>query len=167
MPSNKRWLAIVLGIVGVVVCLGIGIFAAGAYFMFQHMRVELTSPAAAQEEFEAIAGRFAGQQPLIEIPDEGDENDDIKVHFDPKRPKGVRLESLNLLIWDPRVHKLVHLNVPFWLIRMAPHGALHFRDADFNADRLHLTVEDLERRGPGLVLDHTERRGTRVLVWTQ
>jgi hypothetical protein len=33
--------------------------------------------------------------------------------------------------------------------------------------RLNLTADDLERRGPGLILDHKEASGERVLVWAQ
>jgi len=32
---------------------------------------------------------------------------------------------------------------------------------------LKLTVEDLERLGPTLIVDHTMRNGERVLVWSQ
>jgi hypothetical protein len=32
---------------------------------------------------------------------------------------------------------------------------------------LKLTVDDLERFGPILIVDHTGRDGDRVLVWTQ
>ena len=38
---------------------------------------------------------------------------------------------------------------------------------DFDSDRVHLTLDDLERRGPGLLLDQTDRRGSQVLVWTE
>ena len=38
---------------------------------------------------------------------------------------------------------------------------------DFDTDRVHLTLEDLERRGPGLILDQEDRRGSQVLVWTE
>ena len=33
--------------------------------------------------------------------------------------------------------------------------------------KLHLTVEDLERFGPTLILDHKDHKGSRVLVWSQ
>jgi len=28
-------------------------------------------------------------------------------------------------------------------------------------------LDDIERRGPGLILDQAERRGSQVLVWTE
>ena len=38
---------------------------------------------------------------------------------------------------------------------------------DFDSDKMHISLEDIERRGPGLLLDQTERRGSQVLVWTE
>jgi len=32
---------------------------------------------------------------------------------------------------------------------------------------LRITADDLERRGPGLILDYKEASGQRVLVWAQ
>jgi hypothetical protein len=40
-------------------------------------------------------------------------------------------------------------------------------DETGEAMKLKITVEDLERRGPGLILDHKEASGERVLVWAQ
>ena len=38
---------------------------------------------------------------------------------------------------------------------------------DLNLRDLNLTVEDLERFGPTLILDHTGSKGERVLVWSR
>jgi len=38
---------------------------------------------------------------------------------------------------------------------------------DFDSERVHLNLEDLERRGPGLILDQADRRGSQVLVWSE
>ena len=60
------------------------------------------------------------------------------------------------------------LTVPFWLLRMKVNGAT----IDFSGNRMYLedlklTVADLERFGPSLVLDQTNAGGDRVLVWSQ
>ena len=56
------------------------------------------------------------------------------------------------------------------LLRLAPNGRISF-DADsgldFDAERLHLNVSALEALGPGLVLDHVDQTGLKVLVWTE
>jgi len=34
-------------------------------------------------------------------------------------------------------------------------------------DRVHITLEDVERRARGLLLDQADRRGSQVLIWTE
>ena len=62
----------------------------------------------------------------------------------------------------------MRVNIPFWLLRMKMRGAT----IDFNGNRMDLedmklTVEDLERFGPTLIVDHRSTSGERVLVWSQ
>jgi hypothetical protein len=61
------------------------------------------------------------------------------------------------------------VSVPFWLIRLAPSKHFSFSDSgfDFDSDRVRLSSDDLERLGPGLILDQKDRRGSHVLVWTE
>ena len=47
-------------------------------------------------------------------------------------------------------------------IRISPND-----DPGADPVKLKITAEDLERRGPGLILDHKEATGERVLVWAQ
>jgi hypothetical protein len=60
--------------------------------------------------------------------------------------------------------------MPFWLLRMTKGQPIRISSNDdpgSDAVKLKITVEDLERRGPGLILDHKEASGERVLVWAQ
>ena len=81
------------------------------------------------------------------------------------------LETLRVLAYDPDAEKLVRVSIPFWLLRLAPTNKrmsfLSDNGIDFDSDRVHLSLDDLERRGPGLVVDHTDRRGSLLLVWTE
>ena len=82
----------------------------------------------------------------------------------------MKLESLRVLAYDRRAGKLVNVSIPFWLLRLAPSNKFSFlsdNGIDFDTERVHLTLEDLERRGPGLILDQADRRGSQVLVWTE
>jgi hypothetical protein len=38
---------------------------------------------------------------------------------------------------------------------------------DLGSRRVHLTLEDVERHGPGLILDQADRHGNLVLVWSE
>ena len=77
-------------------------------------------------------------------------------------------ETLNILAFDPDDGRMVKISVPFWLLRLKVGGTR----IDFNGNRmeledLKLTVEDLERFGPTLIVDHRVPNGERVLVWSQ
>ena len=43
----------------------------------------------------------------------------------------------------------------------------HFNGGQLELEDLKLTVEDLERFGPTLIVDHKSTGGERVLVWSQ
>ena len=62
---------------------------------------------------------------------------------------------------------LVKVTVPFWLLRMKMHGAINFGNNSMTLEELKLTVGDLDRLGPSLVLDQASEGGDRVLVWSQ
>ncbi len=166
MARKPRWGLIVLGIVLFVVIVGaalIGTVAYIGYTQFSLQRVSTTDPAS---EFAKAEARFAGQAPLVEIKPDGDVRP--VVHRDAgARPKA-ELSSLHLLAWDPEEKKLVHFTMPFWLVRLGGRKPLMFenRGQFFSSEDLHLTSEDIERHGPGLIM-RFERQGRRALVWAE
>ena len=74
---------------------------------------------------------------------------------------------MRVLVYDAHEGRLVHVDLPFWLLRLMPSGALGSFGGDFSFDSGRLTVEDLERHGPGLVLDARDSRDAQVLIWTE
>jgi len=87
----------------------------------------------------------------------------------PPAAPGKPVEALHIIVWDPDEQKVVKLNMPFWLLRMTKGQPIKVSGHDDSGEpmKLKVTVEDLERRGPGLILDHKEATGERVLVWAQ
>ena len=60
------------------------------------------------------------------------------------------------------------VDTPFWFFRLkGPAARLALDGTGFDLDRLHLTPSDLERFGPAVIVDHTSRDGSRLLVWTE
>ena len=81
-----------------------------------------------------------------------------------------RLESIRVLAYDRRAGKLVRVSIPFWLLRVVPSRHFSFLNdngIEIDSDRIRLTIEDVERRGPGLLLDTRDRHGSQVLIWTE
>jgi nitrate reductase NapE component len=168
--SNRRtWVSVLIAGIIIVGILAIAAVGGTAYFFYRHIHTQFTAPENADAEFAQTRARFAGQQALIEI--RHDDEPILHRELVPKAGAAARpLISLRVLAYDTRARKLVHVSIPFWLLRMAPSKRMSFLNdngIDFDSDRVHLTLADLERRGPGLILDQADRRGSQVLVWTE
>lgn len=171
MAQNKlpTWASILIAGVIIVGMLAVTVVGGAAFFIYRHVNTSYTPHENAETEFNQARARFAGQLPLIEIR----RDDDPVIHRERVPATATdahKIASLRVLAYDNRHRKLVRISIPFWLLRLAP--SKHFsvfddNGIDFDADRVHLTIDDLERRGPGLVLDQTDRRGSKVLVWTE
>lgn len=165
--TKKTLISVAIAIVIVCVILGVTAIGLGFYVFRQHINTQFVSRQAAESEIEQTRRRFAGQQPLIELPDGRGEP---IIHQ--RNASQTELHSIRVLAFDPRAEKLVRVSVPFWLLKMAPNHDFNLRgstgDLDFDSDRIKLTVEDLERAGPGLLIDTRDRRnGALVIVWTE
>jgi hypothetical protein len=160
------WVWVVVGIV--VVC-GLGLVAIagmGIYLVARQVDTETASPAAAERTFEQERSRFKDQRPLIEL----DEDDNVKTtNMDAPLPSGnvPKLESLAVLAWDADEERLVRVDIPFWLLRLKSDPLDILSETGFHGRRIRITVADIERMGPRLLIDHRGRRGDRVLVWTR
>jgi hypothetical protein len=88
------------------------------------------------------------------------------------RARDVRATELNVLAWDPGDREMVRVSVPLWLVRQADRHADWDMDYGDERDRERwrrrmdrMRWEDIERAGPGILLEVTEDEGERVLVW--
>jgi hypothetical protein len=162
----KPWVWVVvaifaIGILGVVAMAG-----AGFYFFSRHIETSLASPSKAATEFETVRARFPEQKPLIELDERGRY---VKTNTNRPARSGAPPDQLSVLVYDPKESgRIVRLKIPFWLLRLKLGGTT----IDFKGGRVHLedmkvTVEDLERLGPTLIVDHATPDGERVLVWSQ
>jgi len=165
MAKVKTWVWVVIGIIGVCI-LGIVVMAAAAiWFARSHFDVQTTTVTAATTDFETVRARFTAQKPLIELDDHGE-----FARANTDRPASpVRVQSLNVMVFDPDDEKIVRMDLPFWLLRLKSGGArLQMPNrSDVDLSKLRLTIEDIERFGPTLILDHKGTKGERVLVWSQ
>lgn len=161
----KTWVWVVLGLTAVCILFVIAMAGAGIYYFTQHIDASTTTVAAAQQEFDAVRARFRGHKPLIELDPRGNF---LRSNTDREAPGGTRRpESLHIMAFDPDDGGLVKVTVPFWLLRMKMHGNIDFGGNSVSLEELKLTVADLDRLGPSLVLDQANEGGDRVLVWSQ
>jgi hypothetical protein len=168
MSNKKTWVSIVIAAVIIVGVVALAAVGGTAYFIYRHVQTQFVPSASAEQQFAEARARFAGQKPLIEI--QKDEEAVLHREMIPKTLPAAKLDTLRVLAYDTRANKLVNVAIPMWLLRMAPSNHFSFmkdNGIDFDADRVHITLEDVERRGPGLLLDQADRRGSQVLVWTE
>ena len=160
----KTWVWVVVGIVVLGILGVIAMAAAGLYFVKSHVDIRPTTTAAASADFQTIRARFANQKPLIELDDHGN-----FLHANVDRPSSpTPPQSLNIMAFDPKDERVVRMDLPFWLLRLKMRGTrIDVGSGNIDLAKLRLTVEDLERFGPTLILDQKDSDGARVLVWSQ
>jgi hypothetical protein len=158
------WAWVVIGVVALCILGMLAIAGMGVYFVTRQVETMAASPARAEETFERERAQFQDQKPLIEL----DEDDRI-VRRNVQAPAAGeprKVETLTVLAWDADDERLIRIDLPFWLLRLKKDPLDVLADRGIHGNRLRLTVQDLERMGPRLILDHRGRRGERVLVWT-
>lgn len=165
MAKVKTWIWIVVGIcVAGILCV-VALAAAGLWFAKTHIDVRPASTTTASSEFEQVREQFRSQKPLIELDDRGRF---LRANTD--RPSSdKRPETLYVLAYSPdEGGRVVRVHIPFWMLRLKMRGsAINIGGRNLDMEDLKLTVEDLERYGPTLILDQDDRRGAHVLVWSQ
>lgn len=173
--KTPTWVWVVFGIVGFLVLLCIAVVGGGIFMFRQHVHTEAVPKQAAVQEFERQRTRFAGQQPLIQVTKVEDNDSKVVVH----RPPGTAarhtdLQAIRVLTYDERNGRIVNVDVPIWLARWAfrnrgesGRGRVTFGNSSVEFESGDLTFEDIERHGPGLILDAVDTRGAQVLVWAE
>ena len=76
-------------------------------------------------------------------------------------------ETLHVMAWEEDEGRILTVHLPFWLLRFADDGRIELDTARGDPFTIELTIHDLERHGPGLILDHERHGRERVLVWTE
>lgn len=164
--AKKTWLSILIAAVIIIGVLAAAVVGGTAFFIYSHVNAKFIPLESAEQEFATSRARFANQQPLIELT----ADDEPILHRNASRPRH-EIHSLHALVYDGRSRKLTHVDVPGWMLRlMSAGGRLRIANLDVLGDdhRGRVTLDDLERHGPGLVLDVTRARGSqRVLLWTE
>jgi hypothetical protein len=89
---------------------------------------------------------------------------------------GEKAKQVNVLVFDPDDEKLVRVSVPMWLAKKAYHIAEGDDDpgTDTSGDageraarelRHRIPLAELEKAGPGILVEVEEDEGEQVLVW--
>jgi hypothetical protein len=146
---------------------GLAILVGTASFVRRHVTSQTASPTAAAAEIERQLTHFAGQQPLREI---RDGQDPLK---HPPPGSSTPAHTLRALIFNARSHHLVHVDIPFAVLRFMKGGGFRYLgeltplqdDTEFERDRIDLPLPEVDGQGTMLLVDHSHPSGARILVW--
>ncbi|RPJ70693.1 MAG: hypothetical protein EHM24_14750 [Acidobacteria bacterium] len=167
--ARRKWIPIVIGIVILVVVVGIGLIGGLVWMVTRQVSVQEVSAQTGEQEFEKLRAPFAGQKPFIELPADGDEAGAV-VHRELAKHAPGTVSTIHLRVLVPSDGKLVKLDLPFWMLRLMGSKPVQFRSSEHSGFRgitLKVTAEEVERRGPGLIIDHGMKDGERLLIWTE
>lgn len=162
---KRTWVWVVVGISFVLVVLAIGGITFTALWFRQNLTVTEISDNGATTEFDAIRARFAGQQPLIELRDGRPQYIEERAT---RKDSNVPLKTMHVMAFDRDEGKMVSFSLPFWLLRLKS-GPIRLSAYSQGWDDrgVSFRVEDLEKYGPGLLMDLTESDEGRVLIWVE
>lgn len=159
--DTLRTLAIVIGLL---ILLGIVALGSAVWLFVRSFDVGKADEATAARTLDEIRSRFPDVTPLLEIRNE----EPVLVRQPPAVSRAGRLTTMHVAAWDPDDDDFVRIALPFWLLRLKSGPIEIASDNTRFSDRdLGITVAELERYGPTLVLDHHGRRGARVVIWTE
>jgi hypothetical protein len=158
----RTWVKVTLGGVALVAVAVLALAATGAYFVFRGMEKRAAAEAEAVKAIDAVKARFGTRPPLVEIVDPA--RADIRVNR-PVESSAVRVDTIHVINWKREDGELVRTQVPLWLMRFSTLNLAS--QLGLAPASLRLTVADIQRYGPGIVIDFGSPGTFRMLVWVE
>jgi hypothetical protein len=162
-PKKRRWIPIVIGIFVLFAVVSIGMLAFTISWFRQNMAISDATEATATQQFDDVRNRFPGQQPLIQLVDGRPQ---YVADRATRAGTSAGLTTLHVIAFDQDEGKVVTFSLPFWLLRLKS-GPIRISAYQQGWDDrgVSFRVEDIEKHGPGIIVDVSEGREGRVLIW--
>jgi hypothetical protein len=158
----QTWVKATLGAAGLVLLAMLAIGGTGAYFVLSHLERTTLAEAESRTQIDTIRARFPPRAPLLEIVDPL--RGDIRINR-ADRDSPVRPSTLHVISWNADTDELVQTEAPLWLMRFSTANVLS--QLGVGPQRFRLTVDDVQRYGPGIIVDYNLPDKVRVLVWVE
>jgi hypothetical protein len=158
----RTWVKVSLAGVALVVIGIVALAGTGAYFVFRNLDRRTATETETLREFDLIRAKFGPRQPLVEIlnPQAADIRLNRTVH-----PEGRRATTLHVVAWNVDDGEILRTEVPVWLMRFSTINVLS--SLGVAPEKFSLTVQDVQRYGPGIVADYRRPGQNHVLIWTE
>lgn len=163
--ATRRWIPIVLGVLFALVLAIAALAGSCAYLVRKQVQVrESASVTDYEREAASILKRFEGVPPLVVDGPSGPAMS--RKALAARQKRGGVIDSLHILAFAPREHKLVRFTLPMWLLRLSPDGRMDINRDGVGLENVRLSIDDLEAAGPGPLFVRKNSE-SRVLVWTE
>ena len=138
--------------------------ASVSFVLWRH--TSLTKPAAADADaaFAQIRERYKGRAPLIEIKDVA-RSMDVKINRLPETAPRHHIKHFHVVVWDSRQGTMVRSSAPVWWMQFNANNVLTNLGVPLGG--YNLSVQDVERYGPGIIIDFQPPGGGHMLVWVE
>lgn len=156
----RTWVKATLGAAVLIAIAFVALAGTGAYFVFRSMETQAGGEAEAVRAIDAVKARFGSRPPLVEIADP--QRADIRINR-AADASPARVDTVHVINWKRDTGELTRFEAPLWLMRFSSVNVLS--QLGVAPARFRLTVGDIERYGPGIVVDYGSPGASRVLVW--
>ncbi len=145
---------------GVAAVFGLCVFGV---MVWQAVDFQRASSAEALASFNERRALFRGQEPLLKVSESG-----TLSAATARGPHSPQAETLMVLAYRVQQQRIARAEIPIWFLKLkGPVAEWALRDTGFDLSRLGVTPSELERLGPGLILDESNAAGDAILVWTE
>lgn len=156
----RTWIKATIVGAGLIAACLLALGATAGYFVFRSYEKGSATEADATREMDGIRARFGTRTPLIEIVDP--RSMDVRVNR-LASSDGARVATVHVVNWNAEDGEVVRTQLPLWLMRFSSVNLLS--EIGLTPAKLRLTVQDIERYGPGVVVDYHRPGAVRLLVW--
>jgi hypothetical protein len=160
----RRWAPIVFGVTVFVVFVGISVVVLGVAWFREHLDVQPASRTRADSAFADVRQRYADKAPLLEMHGSSVARSNPPAESAPR----TTLTTLHVLAWDAEEGRLARFQIPFWFLRLKE-TPIRFGTYASGLDELKisLTAAEIERYGPGIIMDIEREGRDRALLWVE
>ena len=156
----RTWVKATLGTFALIAVAFAALAGTGAYVVFRSMDKQAGSEPEAVRAIDAVKARFAPRPPLVEIADP--QRADIRINR-AADANPAPVDTIHIINWKRETGELTRFEIPLWLMRFSSVNILS--QLGIAPARFRLTVDDVERYGPGIVVDYGSPGVFRVFVW--
>ena len=153
---QKATLGLFIGILAIVAALG----GTSAYFIMRSMEKRVAGEVEANNEMDALRRRYEPRAPLVEIVEP--RTGDIRINRE-QGPAAAPVSTIHIISWESKENELVRTEIPLWLMRFSSLNLLS--KLGIAPAKFRLTIEDVQRYGPGIVADYRSPGSSRALLW--